>query len=50
MGAENLAYALTQVVHNFGAAAVLVLFVAGLWLLSGVEVCATCHKHVKIGV
>jgi hypothetical protein len=31
MGSENLAYALTQVVHNFGAAAVLGGAVAVLW-------------------
>ena len=31
MGAENLAYALTQVVHNFGAAAVLGGAVFVLW-------------------
>lgn len=31
MGAENLAYALTQVIHNFGAAAVLGGAVFALW-------------------
>lgn len=31
MGSENLAYALTQVVHNFGAAAVLGGAVFALW-------------------
>ena len=33
-----------------GVGAVLVFFVVGLWLLSGVGECAECHKHVKVGV
>ena len=37
MGAENLAYALTQVVHNFGAAAVLGGAVFALWPASRLE-------------
>lgn len=37
MGGENLAYALTQVVHNFGAAAVLGGAVFALWPASRLE-------------
>lgn len=37
MGSENLAYALTQVVHNFGAAAVLGGAVFALWPVSRLE-------------
>jgi hypothetical protein len=37
VGGENLAYALTQVVHNFGAAAVLGGAVFALWPASGLE-------------
>lgn len=37
MGSENLAYALTQVVHNFGAAAVLGGAVFVLWPVSRLE-------------
>ncbi|MDP2112116.1 MAG: hypothetical protein Q8N48_07230 [Thiobacillus sp.] len=37
MGGENLAYALTQVVHNFGATAVLGGAVFALWPVSRLE-------------
>ena len=37
MGSENLAYALIQVVHNFGAAAVLGGAVFALWPISRME-------------
>lgn len=37
MGGENLAYALTQVVHNFGAAAVLGGALFALWPASRLE-------------
>ncbi|MHB1215216.1 MAG: hypothetical protein ACYCY9_09535 [Thiobacillus sp.] len=37
MGSENLAYALTQVVHNFGAAGVLGGAVFALWPVSRLE-------------
>ena len=37
MGSENLAYALTQVVHNFGAAAVLGGAIFALWPVDRLE-------------
>ena len=39
MGSENLAYALTQVVHNFGAAAVLGGAAFALWPQFRMEFC-----------
>lgn len=49
MGSENLAYALTQVVHNFGAAAVLGGAVFALWPASRLEYARSFAWLILVG-
>lgn len=49
MGSENLAYALTQVVHNFGAAAVLGGAIFALWPASRLEYARSFAWLILVG-
>ena len=48
MGSENLAYALTQVVHNFGAVAVLGGALFALWPVSRLEYGRTFARLILV--